>query len=120
MADTAWTTIRVGDGEDVTVIEAGDSVSPGDVGGDEFFDQLKESGAIREADYPEDVAPNESVRERNVRVVSEKMEELQAQGFDTSDVDVFPTDVPVAVIETEEVEPPKKAASKSSGSASDS
>ena len=80
MADVAWTTILTAEGQ----INPGDSVSAGDLGddGEAELEQLKAAGAVRELDYPEDIAPNESVRERNIRVVAEKMEEVQNAEFD--------------------------------------
>jgi hypothetical protein len=120
MADVAWTTILTPEGQ----INPGDSVSAGDLGddGEAELEQLKAAGAVRETDYPEDVGPNESVRERNIRVVNEKMEEIQDSEFDMPELasESFSV-VPVPDITEEgvaaankEVTPPKRAAAKSS------
>lgn len=97
MADTAWTTIRTEDEE----FKPGDSVQGLD---DNTMQQLRDAGSVRDADYPTDVQPNESVRERNIRVLSEKMDEIQAAGFDMSDVELAPTDWSSIPASSEEAE----------------
>lgn len=120
-SDVAWSPIHYSDDlGNVTVIEIGEKVSASDVGGDDEFNAIKAAGAIREVDYPEDIASTESPRERNIRVIAEKMEEIQAAGYDMSDLDLVPLEVPTAAPGTEEVETPKKSAAKSSGASGDS
>jgi hypothetical protein len=103
VADTAWTVIKTEDKE----FRPGDSVSGLD---DETMAQLKAAGAVRNVDYPDDVLQGESVRERNIRLVAEKMEELQSAGFDISgEVELVPTDF--SVIPAPEAEEEEKSAS---------
>lgn len=79
MADVAWTRILTGEGQ----IDIGDSVSAGEVGGDEELEALKEAGAVRDEDYPEDVGENESPREMNIRKLNEAVEEAQAKSYES-------------------------------------
>jgi hypothetical protein len=130
VADIAWTTILTPEGS----IAPGDTVSAGDLGdnGEEELEQLRLAGAVRETDYPEDINPNESVRERNIRVVNEKMEEVQDAEYDMPELVQADFSVlgPVSAEQAKEMEeaaklsnqqtgasevtPPKRTAAKSS------
>jgi hypothetical protein len=80
MADWAWSPIIADDG---TRIKVGEKVTAEKLGvDDEEYQRIKDAGAIRERKHPDDVGPFESVRERNVRVLAQKLAEAQEENYD--------------------------------------
>lgn len=103
MADIAWSPIKTEKG----TIQVGESVTADKLGVDkEEYARLKEAGTIRNKKYPDDVGPNESVRERNVRKLAEAVKAASESG-DIIDIDESAA-AQQAASGAEEVEVPKK------------
>lgn len=107
MADYLWSPVKVAkkDGS-IEVLPVGESVTRDKLNTTkEHYEELKAVGTIREQKFPKDVQGSESVRERNIRVLTEGLKEAETNMYsEMPDLSVDETSHLVA----REVETPSK------------